>query len=61
MVNSLWRGFKTAITEITKIGKAKNCLIIPATTHRKLGWEEKQEVTISGNEENKTVEIEKVN
>jgi len=48
------------ITEITKIGKMQNCVIIPKTTYKKLGWSEKQEVTISGNEENKTVEIEKV-
>lgn len=39
------------ITEITKIGKMNNCIIIPKYDYRQLGWAEKQKITIKENED----------
>lgn len=46
------------VIEITKIGKAKNCLVIPKFILIKLGWKEKDEVVIEKTETG--IEIEKV-
>lgn len=47
------------ITEITKIGKAKNNLIIPNYEIHKMGWKDKDEVIISESEDKTYLIIEK--